>query len=103
MGHNMSKRLRKCVQLWRTATDHRDERRILREIEIERQGVAVSREWYVLNCANFNIIWEWSGPAGYDKKAVGRLTGPFDRYGNILTLTRLGGELPGICVGKKGE
>jgi hypothetical protein len=86
-----------------TTTDHRDERRILRVTELERQSVAVSREWYVLNLANFGIICEWCGPTGYDKKTVGRLTGTFDRYGNILTLTRLGGELPGICVGKKGE
>jgi hypothetical protein len=86
-----------------TATDHRDERRILREIELEGQGVAVSREWYVLNCANFDIICERCGPGGYEEKAVGRLTGTFDRYRNILTLTRLGGELPGICVGKEGK
>jgi len=103
MGRDMSKRMRKCAQLWGATTDHRDERRSRREIEIKSQGVAISREWYVLNCANFNIICEWCGPIGYDKKAVGRLTGTFDRYGNILTLTRLGGELPGICVGKEGE
>lgn len=86
-----------------TTTDHRDERRILRVIERERQIVAISGEWYVPNFANFNIIWEWCGPAGYEKNTVGRLTGTFDRYGNILTLNRLGSELPGICVGKKRE
>lgn len=104
MRRNMSKRLRACGQLyWRIPTDHCDEGRIFWVIKLKRQRVAVPREGYVLNQANFDVVWEWRGSSGYDKQAVGRLTGSLDCYGGILTLTGLGGEFPGIRVGKEGK
>jgi hypothetical protein len=87
---------------WRIPTDHCDEGRVFWVIKLEGQGVAVPRERYVLNRANFDIICDWRGSARYDKQTVGGLTRTLDRYGNILALARLGGEFPRIGVGKEG-
>ncbi len=53
--------------------------------------------------AKFGGILEWMGSSGKDQKIVGRLTETLDGKGKVLALTGLRGELPGICIGKKGE
>ncbi len=56
-----------------------------------------------MDLANFNGTLQWFGSSGKEQKTVGRLTGTLDRKGKVLALTGLGGEFPGICIGKEGE
>ncbi len=80
--------------------DHCDKRGISRVIEFERY--AFPRKSYVMIFAKFGS-WGWYWSHGEEQKTVRRLTRTLDGKGEILTLTGLRGELPGICIGKEGE
>jgi len=56
-----------------------------------------------MDLAKFGGILEWIGSSGEEQKIVGRLTVTLDGKGKVLALTGLGGEFPGICIGKEGE
>jgi len=51
-----------------------------------------------LNRANFSVILKGGGTIRYHKEAVGWSARTFDGNGEILTLTGLRGELPGIRI-----
>ncbi len=56
-----------------------------------------------MDFAKFGGILEWFWSSGEEEKTVRRLTRTLDGKSEVLTLTGLRGELPGICIGKEGE